>query len=839
MKRIIVAAALAVAALTYALPGDLLVISKKEVKADAAAGLSYLGSCASGYLYSGSAAALGRAAPYRTLDRDAEAKDYYVVWAPGSVKLDPAAFAHLGFAARLSADEILVGVEKGMGGAAAIRAVEYRTELRLLQPVTRVEWKAAAEAPPTQKDPVIEAAINTITPELYASYIQALQDFRTRAVDTDGDDRAAAYIHSFFTAQGLDASYFATRALRLESATYFGATGRMYLETFAYTLKRSADNGSTWDTIYADGVDGICSAHWLDGLTGFIAGYNSTLAITENGGNTWDTVVFRPGYPQTRYKPLGMYFVNDARGWLCGEINTTRRAHEGFILATEDSGQTWTPQTLPVAIVPGVIAFFDADHGWAAKSLDATEPQQTLYTADGGATWQAGATTPFDRLLSLAAAGPSAAWGVGADHNLYKTTDGLTWTAAFPGIGSPYYAVAFPTAMDGYVAGSALIATHDGGASWAKVLDAPHPPFAYLSFRDVAHGIVGNADGQDLYRTDDGGATFTSIAANVDLDVTNVIGERKGASAHDEIVIICGHFDDWSNLHPSYCPGAEDNASGTACAMAAASALKPLSCKRTVRYIAFDGEEGGLLGSEAYAAYCAAQGQRIVAVLNADMVAYDEDHGTRDDYTVDASGAISSWLGPYLSAVGKLYGNGLIYDSGGLGCDDQSFRDHGYAALGVTEGGPGSGGGMSYPYSHTTEDTLDRLSPSLGARFARDYAAMLAHLARSEYVGIEEPKPRDVAAKPTPRAFAVYPNPYRVSSSSSGVRFVGLATPAAVKVYDLAGRRVAAWAVGASAGDECTWRPAAAGGGPFAPGVYVYVVEGDNQREVGKLALVK
>ncbi len=91
----------------------------------------------------------------------------------------------------------------------------------------------------------------------------------------------------------------------------------------------------------------------------------------------------------------------------------------------------------------------------------------------------------------------------------------------------------------------------------------------------------------------------------------------------------------------------------------------------------------------------------------------------------------------------------------------------------------------------------------------------------------------------TPRAFAVYPNPYRVTSSAAGFHFVGLATPATVKVYDLTGRRVVSWAVGAGDGDECTWRPTADGGSSLAAGIYLYVVEGDNQREVGKLALVK
>ena len=109
LKNLAVAGAVFVAA-AYALPGELVVVSNKEVRPDEAAGFYYLGSCAAGYLYSGSSAAVGRVAPYRLLDRDAQAKDYYIVWAPAWVKVTAADFAHLGTAVRLSEYEILVDI---------------------------------------------------------------------------------------------------------------------------------------------------------------------------------------------------------------------------------------------------------------------------------------------------------------------------------------------------------------------------------------------------------------------------------------------------------------------------------------------------------------------------------------------------------------------------------------------------------------------------------------------------------------------------------------------------------------------------------------------------------
>jgi hypothetical protein len=96
MRRLLYAAVASVsfAAAALALPGDLVVISDREVRPDEAAGLYFLGQAGGGYLYNGSSAAVGRAAPYRVLDRDAQLKDYYIVWAPGWVNLKAEAFAH-------------------------------------------------------------------------------------------------------------------------------------------------------------------------------------------------------------------------------------------------------------------------------------------------------------------------------------------------------------------------------------------------------------------------------------------------------------------------------------------------------------------------------------------------------------------------------------------------------------------------------------------------------------------------------------------------------------------------------------------------------------------------
>jgi photosystem II stability/assembly factor-like uncharacterized protein len=830
MKAIITAViTAAMLAAAYGLPGDVVVISDKEVRPDEAAGLYYLGSCSAGYIYNGSSAAVSAVAPYRLLSRDAQARDYYIVWAPEWVRITPEAFAHLGTAVRLSDSEILAGLERGFGPS-ALRAVEHRIELIKLTPVTPVGWRVDAEEPPAKKDPRIEAAINTITAEEYAGYIQKLQDFKTRCNDTPGCDAARDYLCGFFADRGLNVTLFPFNGTLFLKAAYVRAPDTVYVATGSGTIKRTRDGGNTWDTVMIERTCEIPAWDWFNETVGCVASYNSTFGRTEDGGDTWNVYKIHGGYPFDRYSPADLCFVNSQIGWIVGRFWPSTGGNRGCVFRTLDGGRTWQERLIPDGFVPSHIRFADLNHGWMAGRRSTAG--YIYYTDDGGATWRECAQPGESVIRDIAVVGLAEAWATDFTDKLLHTTDGTTWFYVAPGLNYKYEFIEFPDAGHGFAADDTLIATEDGGATWHEVAGAPQIEYWILAFADNDYGIVGDIGGEHLYKTDDGGKTFESIVEGMDRTSENVIAERRGVGTPEEIVIIGGHFDSVSDCVPSFCPGAEDNASGTACAMAAARALKHFDFTRTVRYVAFGAEEMGVVGSEAYAEYCAHKGEKIIAVLNADMVSYDEDIGGRDDFAA-GTGSNGRWLYDYLVAIGALYGHRIIYDTGWSVSDDVPFERVGYAAIGVIEGGVGAGGFMQYPYYHTTEDTLDKLHPDLGVRFVRDYAAMLAHLAGISDVGVNDPRP--AAAVPFSRAFAVYPNPYCYASTTGGVNFVGIKSPAEVEIYDLAGRRVASVAVAAPA-DEFVWRP---GGEALSPGVYLYRVDGLEQHKAGKIVLTR
>lgn len=114
-----------------------------------------------------------------------------------------------------------------------------------------------------------------------------------------------------------------------------------------------------------------------------------------------------------------------------------------------------------------------------------------------------------------------------------------------------------------------------------------------------------------------------------DRSVVAVI-EGSDASLKDEHVLISAHFDHEGADGPRLYNGADDDGSGTvalteiaeAYALAAAAGQRP---RRSVMFAAWNSEERGLLGAWAYTEDPLVPLDRIVAVLNMDMIGRNEE----------------------------------------------------------------------------------------------------------------------------------------------------------------------------------------------------------------------
>ena len=109
-----------------------------------------------------------------------------------------------------------------------------------------------------------------------------------------------------------------------------------------------------------------------------------------------------------------------------------------------------------------------------------------------------------------------------------------------------------------------------------------------------------------------------------DVTVPNVIGLIPGTDEElkDEFIILTAHMDHvGDNKNGTYNPGALDNASGTAAIMEIARVIKEneIQPKKSILFIAFNGEEEGLWGSRHYASNPIYPLDKSV-VINLDMV---------------------------------------------------------------------------------------------------------------------------------------------------------------------------------------------------------------------------
>lgn len=137
---------------------------------------------------------------------------------------------------------------------------------------------------------------------------------------------------------------------------------------------------------------------------------------------------------------------------------------------------------------------------------------------------------------------------------------------------------------------------------------------------------------------------------NYDDNGQNVIATKTGTVYPDQQVIICAHYDNLPAVAGA--PGSDDNASGVCAVLEAARIVQGLDFPYTLKFIAFDEEEQGLVGSAAYVDSAFYGGDDILAVLNLDMIAWDSDND--DAISISANNASMDLLSEYIQCI-NLY----------------------------------------------------------------------------------------------------------------------------------------------------------------------------------------
>jgi Zn-dependent M28 family amino/carboxypeptidase len=185
----------------------------------------------------------------------------------------------------------------------------------------------------------------------------------------------------------------------------------------------------------------------------------------------------------------------------------------------------------------------------------------------------------------------------------------------------------------------------------------------------------------------------------VEKEVVEVVATLPGETDHR--IIIGGHFDsinmvERANLD-AIAPGANDDLSGMSQAMECARVMSTRKWKNTLVFVAFSGEEQGLLGSRALARRAKAESWKIDAVLSSDIVGNSESLNGQSDkhhvrvFSEEATTHNSRELARFIewNSRGKLRGFSPILvfrrDRFQRGGDHSSFNAEGFTAVRFTE----------------------------------------------------------------------------------------------------------------------------------------------------------
>ncbi|HZU44962.1 MAG TPA: M28 family peptidase [Terriglobales bacterium] len=239
------------------------------------------------------------------------------------------------------------------------------------------------------------------------------------------------------------------------------------------------------------------------------------------------------------------------------------------------------------------------------------------------------------------------------------------------------------------------------------------------------------------------------LSLKVDIEsvratVSNVLAYLPGKTG--EYVIVGAHYDHLGrggpdSLAPSMTgtihPGADDNASGTAgmLELARLFAQRPAAdrLERGILFMAFAGEELGLLGSEDWVKQPTLPLNRAVAMLNMDMIGR-----IRENKIYIGGVGTGSTFKPLLEEAASKYDFNVEYSAGGYAASDHtSFVAKDIPVLFFFSG-------LHSDY-HKPSDTWDRIDPNAAAKLLDLIEQVTTDLAnaqeRPKYVRVDELAP--------------------------------------------------------------------------------------------------
>ncbi len=322
-------------------------------------------------------------------------------------------------------------------------------------------------------------------------------------------------------------------------------------------ILKTTDGGDSWEVLTSGTTNDLWYIDFIDADTGYACGSSSTLLKTTDGGVTWNSITVS-GTSTTLYK---IQFINPSTGYIGTSSSTV-----GRLLRTTDYGASWNSiGTYPGTGTTRGIYFFDADTGYVTNSL-----YQVYKTTDAGASWAEladfGTGTLYEIKFLDAASGVAAGangevwvttnggtswdstntsytssnvYGIATNANLgekglnsllaggyggsiaYSNNLGTTWTPLATSVSmDELREIQFVNSNVGYAVGGSTsygqaLKTTDGGNNWELLSFDPGYRLYSLNFVNENVGYVGRRGPDGIFKTTDGGTTWSPLLPNV------------------------------------------------------------------------------------------------------------------------------------------------------------------------------------------------------------------------------------------------------------------------------------------------------------------------------------
>jgi gliding motility-associated-like protein len=308
-------------------------------------------------------------------------------------------------------------------------------------------------------------------------------------------------------------------------------TGRTWRE------ERNLPTGRTYSNFGPQAIDIAPNGKFL------VAGTSGVVADSIPGGTWSSTYVFVSAAGER------IEFADCNNGMIAGT--------GGNITVTTDGGKTWVDKS-NAGIGGGGFSIFGMAYPTTSKAYFAVNNGVVYSSTDRATTLDPAYTNSAFQMRDVAAIGNDTVWVVGNNTSaipaasrtskVFRSVDGgLTWTVNgnFPvgSLSQTFTEIEFPSRQVGYVAGNrdTIWKTTDAGATWFKLpLPSPGNPISISNINDMfalddnTVFLVGFGFGATtrnvVYKTTDGGNTWTDINSNIGLLMGASIGGSQGNS---------------------------------------------------------------------------------------------------------------------------------------------------------------------------------------------------------------------------------------------------------------------------------------------------------------------